>query len=167
MSKHTNSAVDPLDTLAEVRAGEWVVRYRRAGQGSSLVLLLLDEDRPLPFPELLSELDGSFRVVIPCAPDEKANAACWLNAFLEGLGAYGVGIIAAGRYRTAALELAHIAPDHVARIVLVSDFDERSTLGDCTRHVAVPMVVIPRDAVPDHVPALMGFLGAREAVARA
>lgn len=131
----TSNPDEPL-APAEVIANRYRVRYHRRGSGSPVILV-----RP---PELattlaaaLDNLAARFRVLVPLAVDrspdaggEDAEPVCasahtavemleWLGCFVEGLGIVGADVVAAGRYRAAAVELAAALPDLVDRVVLL------------------------------------------------
>lgn len=87
------------------------MRYRRQGPGGGPAVLLLHS------PGDAERLARTFRVIVPEPSDPQGDAAAWLAAFLEGLGARGITIVAEGPFHDAAVELARCDPDRVARVV--------------------------------------------------
>lgn len=122
-------ALCPPAAFAEVRARDHVMRYRRSGAGRAVLVLwadgatAADEGDSLPlWPELPGELAAHFRVIVPEVPSGATTAgdvAILLADFLDGLGACGVAVVAADRFCIAAVELALLDADRVARVVLV------------------------------------------------
>jgi hypothetical protein len=109
------------DTSAEVRAHDRVVRYRRSGtRGPNLLLLAADSAADLwpEFPRLLSD---RFRLFMPDLPQSGADATSSFRCLLDGLGATGVSVLAAGRYCDAALAVALAGDESVGRLVLVPE----------------------------------------------
>ena len=154
------------ESWAEVHARDAVVRYRRSGAGP-LVLLVAPEGAAGPFwPGLVDELAGRFRVVTPALAtgDGGTSTASQLCAFLEGMGAAGARVLAAGRLCIPALELAMRDMDQVARLVLVSDAgaDDRPSDGmllTSTRSATIPLLVASRRLPPaEAIPLVVRFL---------
>lgn len=141
----------PTERLAEVRAGDRVTRYR--GDGAGRVVLVLHADgaaEPL-WPELLPALVRGSRVLTPELSEDAAEVAGHLLAFLEGLGAADVRVVATEPFCTAALELALRDEGRVSRVVLVSGraSDGCGVAGGVTtdvRDAAVPLLVVGRAA---------------------
>lgn len=79
------------DLWAEVRANGRVMRYQR--------------------PRVVVLGPGRLGVIVPDLPDPT-----WLKGFVEGLGTGGLTILAAGPYYEAALELAALDPERIARV---------------------------------------------------
>ena len=149
---------------AEVRANDRVVRYRRAGTGRSIVVLLPGDSKP--WRELIEALGSHFRVVLPEAPPADTDIADWLADFLEGLGTSNVRIVAANRFCIPTLELTLLGLDQVARVALVpcglaGEDQVGEALEAATRQSMVPLIVI-RDGNPmeEIVPLITGFLAA-------
>lgn len=138
---------------AEVRAGDRVTRYRRAGTGRVVLVLCpaeADTDPPL-WPELAPALARGARVVTPELAHDAPDVVARLLGFLEGLGAADVGVVATGSFRAAALALARRDGGPVARVVLVPAVPDDGE-GDEGRTTAVvgaagvPLLVVARDA---------------------
>jgi hypothetical protein len=96
--------------LAEVRAHGRVMRYHRLGAGPPLVLLGLTG--------CAEDLSGRFRVLVPEMPAPGEDVGAWLTAFLEGLGATGVTVLAAEPFYSVARDLALADPDRVSHVIL-------------------------------------------------
>ena len=90
------------DTIAEVRAHERVVRYRRSGAAGPALVLVAADPRTDLWPEFSPLLAERYRVINPDLPDP-GEAAQSLRSLLEGLGCLAVPLIAAGRHCDAAL----------------------------------------------------------------
>jgi pimeloyl-ACP methyl ester carboxylesterase len=103
---------------ASVLAGATETRYMRTGAGRPVLLLLDDPEaggvgsRP------------RFRVPVPEAVVATAGGgpafSAWMRAFLDGLGAPRVSVVARGACAVAALCFALREPERVDRLVLVS-----------------------------------------------
>jgi pimeloyl-ACP methyl ester carboxylesterase len=146
-------AVRPTESWAEVRAHDHVMRYHRSGVGPPILVLRThgsaDGAEPL-WPELLAALTLDYRLIVPDMPATGQDVAAWLTDFLEGLGLAGVGVIAADRFCIAALELALLGLDQVARVVLVADGRAGEpgldgALATTTRAASVPLLVVRRE----------------------
>jgi pimeloyl-ACP methyl ester carboxylesterase len=138
----------PPPTLAEVRAHDQVMRYRRAGTGRPLVVLRAADDSDALWPELDAELVSRFRVVTPELPPECEDVAAWVSAFLEGVGLTRVVVLAAEPCCLSALELALLGADQVERLILVpagtGDTGLDGTLATTLAGVTVPLIVVRR-----------------------
>ncbi len=140
-------SLSSADGLAEVRAHDLVMRYRRLGSGAILLLLARRHDEFWhELPALLAE---HYRLVIPDLPDDAGEVAKTMACLLDGLGAMDVPVIAAGRYCDAALGLALGRNEYVGRVVLVpetlgptSDVPSQEKARDPVR--TIPLCVIPR-----------------------
>ena len=84
------------DTWAEIRANGSVMRYRRWRAGADCPVVVLGSRLGMVVPELEDPSD--------------------LRSFIEGLGGRGLTILAAGPFYEAALELAALDPERVARV---------------------------------------------------
>lgn len=172
------------DCCAEIRAHGTVMRYRRRGTGTTV--LVLAEGSEDQGPELTEALSASFRVLTPELPADRAARTSWLSDFLEGLGARNVGLVALGELCSPARELALLRPDQIARMVLVPNGDpedpgigaRRDTVADGERPgtvgaaeppetgeaAPVPLLVVscphPVDVM---IPVITAFLQPREA----
>ena len=146
----------PPEAWAEVRAGDRVTRYHRAGTGSVVLLLHRPGARDALWPELPPALARGARVVTPELTPDVPDVADRLLGFLEGLGATGAGIVAAAPFCTAALELALRDGGPVTRAVLVPDDAEDDWR---TRGAAVPLLVVGRAlSATEAVPSIAGFV---------
>ena len=150
------------ETLAEVRAHDQVMRYRRAGAGRPLVVL-----RGTPealWPELDADLANRFRVITPVLTTDCGDLAAWVGDFLEGLGLHRVTLLAAEPCCLAALELALLDEHQVERLVLVpsgaaSETGLDGTLATTPGGVSVPLLLMRRGlAAADALRLLRSFL---------
>ena len=155
---------DPASSLAEVRAHDQVMRYRRAGAGRPVLVLRSVLDGQAFWNELDAALLETFRVLTPEMPPLGVDVAAWMNGFLEGVGLDRVTVIAEGALCLAALELALLNVDQIERMVLVPAGHSNETgldgmLATTLAGVAVPLLVVRR-GLPAHeaVPRLMHFL---------
>jgi hypothetical protein len=153
----------PAETLAEVRAHDQVMRYRRAGAGRPLVVLRGSAEAL--WPELEAELATRYRVVTPELSDDCPDVAAWARDFLEGLGLDRVTLLAAEPCCLAALELVLLNAYQVERLVLVpsgaaGETGLDGTLATSLAGVSVPLLVVRR-GLPggEALPLLRGFLG--------
>ena len=152
----------PSETLAEVRAHDQVMRYRRTGAGRPLVVLRAGDDAL--WPELDAELATRFRVVTPELSPRCDDVAAWVRGFLEGVGLERVTLVAAEPCCLAGLELALLDTGQVERLVLVpggtageSGLD--GTLAPTLAGVGVPLLVVRRGlAAADALPLVRNFL---------
>ncbi len=135
-------------TLAEVRAHDQVMRYRRAGAGRPLLVLRAADDTEALWPELDAELVSRFRVVTPELPPECEDVAAWVGDFLEGVGLDRVVVLAAEPCCLSALELALLGAEQVERLILVpagtGDSGLDGTLATTLAGVSVPLIVVRR-----------------------
>lgn len=143
-------------TWAEVRAHDRVIRYRRAGAGAVVVLLLPEGEDP-PWPGLAQALAARFRLVVPELPPSGSDVGRWLLDFLEGLGWHAVSLVAAGRCRAPALALARGDGDALARVVLV----EEPPSGDAAAGApSIRLLALPREMpAAEAIRAVTRFLG--------
>jgi pimeloyl-ACP methyl ester carboxylesterase len=159
LSRSTQSA----ETLAEVRAHNQVMRYRRAGTGRPLVVLGGGPDAL--WPELEPDLATRYRVVTPEVPGHDGDAAAWARDFLEGVGLDRVVLLAAEPFCIAALELVLLDADRVERLVLVPSGDAGvtgldGTLATTLEGAGVPLLVVRRGLpLAEALPLLRAFLG--------
>jgi pimeloyl-ACP methyl ester carboxylesterase len=151
-------------TLAEVRAHDQVMRYRRAGAGRPVVVLRAAPGAVPLWPELDESLEGAFRVITPEVPATGADVARWLGGFLEGVGLERAALVATDGFCLPALELALLNGDQVERLVLVpaghaGDTGLDGTLATSLAGVAVPLLVVRRGLPSaEALPLLMHFL---------
>jgi hypothetical protein len=151
-------------TLAEVRAHDQVMRYRRVGAGRPVVVLRAALDAAPLWPELDDSLAGAFRVITPEVPATGADVARWLGGFLEGVGLERAALVATDGFCLPALELALLGADQIERLVLVPAgyADETGldgTLATSLAGVVVPLLVVRRGLpAAEALPLLMHFL---------
>ena len=110
------------DSWSEIHTRDQVMRYKRLGVGRPvLVLQALGELNAL-CPALTRALTegGALRLIFPDLPDGM-HLAGWLADFLEGIGAADVCVVATDRFSMAAIELAMLGAEQIARVVLVAD----------------------------------------------
>lgn len=164
-SMHGSSPIThPAETLAEVRAHDQVMRYRRAGVGRPLVVLRGTGDADALWPELDAELVSRFRVFAPELPDDCDDVASWVAAFLEGVGLDRVAVLAGEPRCLSALELALLDACRVERLVLVpagsaGETGLDGTLATTFAGVSVPLLVVRRGlAAAEALPLLRNFL---------
>jgi len=169
MSNSPLSSLLPADSVAEVRAREHVIRYRRAGSGTPVLVLVHPEVRATAaWSELVAALSDHFRVLIPEVPTSCA-APEWLTGFLEGLGASTVDVIADDPLWLPAVQLALSGEDQVARLVIVvsesdDDVSLTSALAAGPRSAAVPLLLVGRKvSTSELVQRVTEFLGAATA----
>jgi hypothetical protein len=152
MPNLTLDLLRPAAEWAEVRANDRVMRYRRAGTGRAIVLLLVSTHLEAPWPELIASLGSRFRLIFPEPPAADTDVTDWLGDFLEGLGMSNVGIVAAEHFCIPTLELTLLGLDQVARVVLVprgpaGEQGVEGALDAATGQALVPLIVI-RDGQP-------------------
>ena len=154
----------PAETLAEVRAHDQVMRYRRAGAGRPLVVLRGAAGSNGFWPELEADLTSRFRVFTPQLPADCDDVAAWVADFLEGLGLDRVVLVAADPCCLSALELALLRGYQVERLVLVpagavGETGLDGTLATTFAGVSVPLLVVRRGlAAAEALPLLRQFL---------
>ncbi len=104
--------------------GEVETSYQRGGRGDAVLVLLPPRDAAQ-----LAPLANQLRVVIPDSisilalpvlGDAEAFGR-WLCGFLDGLGLYNVTIVATMALETELRRFAAAHPDHVRRLVWVSE----------------------------------------------
>lgn len=157
------------DGVAEVRAHDQVVRYRRSGSGAAV--LLLDTHAEL-WPEFPAALAQHFHLIVPDLPGDPAGAPGVLSCLLDGLGRFDVSLVASGRWCDAAIALALGRNEFVGRVVLVPEPEGPWTdlpAAEQRADVAgtVPLFVIPRRVpVAEALDRTVRFLGGRADAAR-
>lgn len=104
-----------IETMAEVRVGDVVTRYRRSGSGRPVVLLDAPRDVESAAADLTELLSRRFRVLVPDLPDGQVDLAAWLRDFLEALGLERAAVVVADRVGIAALNLALLDTDQDGR----------------------------------------------------
>lgn len=162
------STTTPVESFAEVRAHDQVMRYRRCGTGRPLLVLRSGGVGDAIWRELDDRLPHSFRVLTPDTSTSSAHSAVWLRAFLEGIGVEQALVLATGDHCIAAIELALMDGDRVERLALVPAGEAHEpgldgALATTVRGVTVPLLVVRR-GVPalEALPPLMGFLEGTE-----
>jgi pimeloyl-ACP methyl ester carboxylesterase len=158
--------LNPTSTagVAEVRAHDLVMRYRRAGTGRPVVVLRAPTDGSALWPELDESLASSFRVITPEVPATGADVTRWVGGFLEGVGLDRVMLVATDAFCVPALELALLSADQVDRLALVpagsaGDTGLDGMLATSLAGGAVPLLVVRRGmAVREALPLLMHFM---------
>jgi pimeloyl-ACP methyl ester carboxylesterase len=154
----------PAGTLAEVRAHDQVMRYRRTGAGRPVVLLRAASGPDSIWPELDAELAARFRVFTPELPVDCDDVAAWVKGFLEGVGLDRVLLVAADPCCLSALELALIGADQIERLVLVpagaaGETGLDGTIAATFAGVSVPLLVVRRGLpASEALPILRQFL---------
>lgn len=154
----------PVATVAEVRAHDQVMRYRRAGAGRPLVLLRAAVGPESVWPELDADLVARFRVFIPELPPDCEDVAAWTKDFLEGVGLDRVLLVAAEPCCLSALELALLGADLIERLVLVpsglaGETGLDGTLATTLAGVSVPLLVVRRGlSAAEALPLVRNFL---------
>jgi hypothetical protein len=163
MSKPNAASASTLDSWAEVRARDRVIRYRRSGNGRA-VLVLDTANRSSLWPALMHVLGSNFRVIIPEVPTGNANDEAWLAEFLEGLGTMPVSLIAANDFCVPALDLVLRDVISISHLVLVPDgeADEPGREGAVATGAgpsSVPLLIARRGVdVIDALPTILRFL---------
>ncbi len=121
MPNSSLSAPSPtIESWAEVRAHDQVMRYRRSGTGRPVLVHHSPEGPDSLWPELLTTLGNGYRLIVPEPPAPDVDVTAWLTSFLEGLGTTSVRIVAADRFCIPALELALLEAVGITRMVLVA-----------------------------------------------
>ena len=161
---HTSESLRAAESWAEVRAHDQIVRYRRSGSGRSVLLLCPDAATGTLWPELIEALDRDFRVLVPMLPPD-AQLIRGLTGFLEGIGTSRVAIVATDALCFAALELALLDRERVARAVLVPCEGGglaglEAALSTARHDLSVPFLVLPLSTgAASAVARIGGFLG--------
>jgi hypothetical protein len=164
MQNPSSPRTPPAGTLAEVRAHDQVMRYRRAGAGRPLVVLRGAADADALWPEVDAELIARFRVLTPELPTDCEDITAWTAAFLEGVGLDRVVMLAAEPCCVSALELALLNAFQVERLVLVPTGATGETgldgsIATTLAGVSVPLLVVRRGlSAADALPLLRSFL---------
>jgi hypothetical protein len=154
----------PAETLAEVRAHDQVMRYRRAGAGRPLVVLRGAGEGDALWPALDAALVSRVRVITPERAGECDDVAAGVADFLEGVGLDRVVVLAAEPCCLSALELVLLDAFRVERLVLVpagtaGEAGLDGTLATTIPGVAVPLLVVRRGlSSADALPLLRNFL---------
>ena len=133
----------PREAWAQVHARDHVTRYLRRGTGRPLVALSDDTATDAPWPVLAAALSARYRVLLPEIPVAPgADFAAWLDAFLDGVGATPVSLVAFGARCAETLAFAAGDAERLARVVLVpGSAAEAAPLVGATG--AVPVMVVP------------------------
>ena len=119
LDPRTINATWHLGPFAEVRVGDHVTRYVRRGTGPSVLLLLGHTEANPLWSALIETLVAGHRVIIPQPPPDGDHSAICLRAFIEGIGACDLVIIAGGSAIDAALEVASSDEFTVRKLILL------------------------------------------------
>lgn len=125
--KNSSDAVARAEVArAAVRVGTIETTYVRLGRGP--VVLVLDERSSEPLVSSLLPFAGRARWILPDrttiialgAPGHAGDTPLrhWLSGFLEGIGAYGVGVVAPSFLGGELRRFAESHPGMIARVVL-------------------------------------------------
>jgi hypothetical protein len=164
MSNTPATAIATSEPWAEVRASDRVMRYRRSGTGSTLLLLGASAESSSISTELVAALGARFRVIVPDVP-ARASVTDWIAEFLEGLGTCEVAILAANHLCMPTIELAFRGIEQIKRLVLIPDGepDDSTSEGAITAAVgapAIPVLIVRPGLGADQVlPLVTSFLG--------
>jgi hypothetical protein len=164
MSNTPATAIATSEPWAEVRASDRVMRYRRSGAGSTLLVLGGDAESSAISTELVAALGARFRVIVPDVP-KGANITGWVAEFLEGLGICEVALLAADHLCMPTIELAFRGIEQIKRLVLIPDGepDDSTSEGAITAAVGTPpipvLIVRPGLSAADALPLVTTFLG--------
>jgi len=82
---------------------------------------------------LVDWLGSNYRITIPQAPSDTADASEWLRGFIEGLGLSAFVLFAGAEFRAAALDLATADDLTVHKLVFLPD--ESPSVGQSTSRV--------------------------------
>jgi pimeloyl-ACP methyl ester carboxylesterase len=110
------------------------------------VILLQGDDRHHAlWQEILDQLAGCFRVIIPESLPDEADLPDWLRTFLDGLGTDRVSLVVGGRFGIAALHFALLDTDSVERVVVLtpSEHEAGGTVGDSLQPESHPLLLLP------------------------
>lgn len=159
-------ALDPPadDGPCEVRSGGNVVRYRRAGTGSS-VLLLGDDASGGTWPGLDAAVSQMFRLIVP-EIGSMYDLRERLPDFLEGLGGPAVCVIAGPAFCAYTADLIALEAEQMARTVIVAADD--ATARDLDAFLAqarprVPVLLLHRGIPAEAaLPAILRFIAGME-----
>lgn len=163
MSNTPATTLAASEPWAEVRASDRVMRYRRCGTGSTLLLIAPETDASPITTELIAALGARFRVIVPELPGD-ADIASWIAEFLEGLGTCDVAILAADHLCMSAIELAFRGVEQIRRLVLMPDgeADDSTSEGAITTALGAPpipvLIVRPGLEVAACLPVVTSFL---------
>ena len=135
----------PREGWAQVHAREHVTRYLRRGTGRPLVALSDDTATDTPWPVLAAALSARYRVLLPEIPaGATAGAfASWLDAFLDGVGAEPVSLVAFGARCAEVLAFAAEDAGRLGRVVLVPGDAEEVVPLARSAPSPVPVMVVP------------------------
>jgi hypothetical protein len=151
----------PREGWARVHAHDRVMRYLRRGAGRPIVALSDDTTTDAPWPVLAAALSSRYRVLLPELPADAAgdDFVAWLDAFLDGIGAAPVAIVAFGRRCAETLTFAARDGGRLARVVLVPGETRDGATLAARCPVAVPVMVVPPVAPTEMAfPAVQRFL---------
>jgi hypothetical protein len=116
---------------ASVMAGAIETSYRRAGRGATVVVLTGGQGFPSTDEAALQPMLARARVVVPdhttitalaaCWSVEETPFGCWLDGFLEGIGADGIRLVAPIELTYELQQFVATHPGAVARCVLLGE----------------------------------------------
>jgi len=118
----------PAETLAEVRAHDQVMRYRRAGAGRPLLVLRRATDLDAFWPELDADLVARFRVVTPELPALEYRDR-FQRIYVDALMELGARLVAEVRHAKAA--------EPYRRVLALDELHEEALLALMKCHVAL------------------------------
>ncbi|HEY4304517.1 MAG TPA: hypothetical protein VGM82_08630 [Gemmatimonadaceae bacterium] len=163
MSNTPATAAATSEPWAEVRACDRVMRYRRSGAGSTVLLLGADALSSPLSTDIVAALGMRFRVIVPDAP-VGASMTAWISEFLEGLGTCEVAILAADHLCMPAIELVFRGVDQIKRLVLIPDGEPArdTTERSITSAIGTPpipvLILRPGLGVAETLPLVTSFL---------
>lgn len=119
-------------TRAALSVGDTSTEYLRAGQGSTVLLLVAGGVESALSLRVVTVLSRGWRVIAPKWPAGDTVLPSTLDEFIEGLGIAPTAIVADGAFCAAALELA-TASDGVTVVALLTSADEAGALEAAAR----------------------------------
>jgi pimeloyl-ACP methyl ester carboxylesterase len=141
---------------AEVRCGDLVTLYMRAGVGRPIVLLRAASAPGDVWNELSSRLAERFRVLVPDVAVERAEFADWLRGFFDGLGLTSVSLVVDESLGVGVIGCALLDLERVERLVLLTAADSEATgleavISDADRRETLPLLVVLGTASADEL----------------
>lgn len=111
----------PSATRAEVRFGETIAGYQRAGTGKPVVVLVRRAALDDVVRGVIGALASRFRFVVPELPPPPAALDEWLALFMDGVGLIRTAVLCDRELSSAVAALTSNDPDRVERLVLLGD----------------------------------------------